>query len=78
MTYIGLSKSKELHVIGASDGNGVTHTLGVDALHVRTVDGASVTTLRVIGLCAFGLVVVIAKHTSLITLLVFGWSVLAT
>lgn len=42
----------------------MTNTRSIDSLHVRSINGPSVPALRIIGLCALRLVVVVAKHTS--------------
>lgn len=67
LTNLGrlLSEAEELHVICASDRDSVSNTLGVDTLNIRSVDSPGVSALRVVGLGALGLVVIVAKHTSL-------------
>lgn len=42
----------------------MSHVLSIDALHTSPIDCPSVATLRIIGLRALGLVVVVPKYTS--------------
>lgn len=61
------SEPKELHIIGASNGHGVTHTFSVNALNRRSIVGSGISTLRVVALRTLWLVVIIAKYASLET-----------
>jgi hypothetical protein len=64
MHHLYSSEAKELHVVSTSDGNSVTNILRIDALHIWSVDGPGVATLRIVRLCALGLVVVVSENTS--------------
>lgn len=57
------SKSKELHIVCTSNPHGVSNALSIDALNHRSVDGPRIAALRVIGLRALGLVVVVSEYT---------------
>jgi hypothetical protein len=60
-----LGEAEEFHVIRTPDRDGVANILRIDALNLRTIDSPRVSTLRVVGLGALGLAVIILEHASL-------------
>jgi hypothetical protein len=60
-----LCETEKLHVISTSNGDSVPNTLGIDALNTRSIDGPRVSTLRIVGLGALWLAVIVTKNTSL-------------
>jgi hypothetical protein len=66
--YVGyfelLCEAEELHVIRTPNRNSVTNILGVDALNLGTINSPGVSTLRVVGLRAHRLAVVVLEYTS--------------